>query len=115
MGLLYTAVPRPYYDFAGLDLTTRYAFGLIYDRWQLSNRAENRERFTDSRGVYCYYSRSAMAAEMGVTLPTLRTAINVLEARGLIKMSRIERGGSVRYYIPQKTLDMIEHMDDFYL
>lgn len=115
MGLLYTAVPRPLDDFAGLSLASRYAFGLIYDRWQLSNRPENRERFTDSIGVYCYFSRSDMAAEMCVTLPTLRKAINALIKRGLIKTRIWDRGGSVRYYIPQKTLDMIEHMDDFYL
>lgn len=112
MGLLYTAIPRPLDDFAGLDMAARYAFGLIYDRWLLSNREENRDRFTDHTGVYCYYSRAAMAGEMGITLPTLRKSINALTDRGLIKTRIWDAGGAVRYYIPQRTLDMIEHMDD---
>lgn len=104
MSSLYTLIPRPIGIFAGLDMTTRYAFGLIYDRWQLSDRAENRERFTDRYGTYCVFSRVAMAAEMGISLPTLRTAMKVLIERDLIRARLSEAGGNWRYYMPDDTL-----------
>lgn len=101
-------IPRPIGLFAGLDMTTRYAFGLIYDRWQLSNRKANRDRFKDSYGVYCVFSREAMAAEMGVSLPTLRAAVSQLIQRELV-YSRIPVPGSAwRYYIPDNVRDEIE-------
>lgn len=112
MSSIYTLIPRPVGSFAGLDMTTRYAFGLIYDRWQLSNRLDNRERFTDSFGVYCVFSREAMAAEMGVSLPTLRTAVMLLVRRELV-YSRIPVPGSAwRYYIPDSIRDEMEGLYD---
>ena len=108
MSSTYTMIPRPIGLFAGLDLTTRYAFGLIYDRWQLSNRKANRDRFKDSYGVYCVFSREAMAAEMGVSLPTLRAAVTLLIHRELV-YSRIPAPGSAwRYYIPDNVRDEID-------
>lgn len=104
----YTLIPRPIGSFAGLDMTTRYAFGLIYDRWQLSCRKANRDRFTDCYGVYCVFSREAMAAEMGVSLPTLRAAIHHLIQRELV-ISRMPAAGSAwRYYIPDSVRDEID-------
>lgn len=111
MGSIYTLIPRPVGSFAGLDMTTRYAFGLIYDRWQLSRRLANRDKFTDSYGVYCVFSREAMAAEMGVSLPTLRAAVTLLVHRELI-YSRIPAPGcSWRYYIPTGIQDELEGVD----
>ena len=110
MGSVYTLIPRPIGIFAGLDMTSRYAFGLIYDRWQLSRKEKNRERFTDSYGLYCVYSRDAMAAEMGVSLPTLRKAIKSLRDYGLIRTRMTVNGDAWRYYIPDSTLDEIESL-----
>lgn len=113
MGSIYTLIPRPVGSFAGLDMTTRYAFGLIYDRWQCSNRKVNREKFKDSYGVYCVFSREAMAAEMGISLPTLRTAITLLVHRELV-YSRIPAPGSAwRYYIPDSIRDEMEGLNDY--
>lgn len=113
MGSIYTLIPRPVGSFAGLDMTTRYAFGLIYDRWQCSNRKDNREKFKDSYGVYCVFSREAMAAEMGISLPTLRTAITLLVHRELV-YSRIPAPGSAwRYYIPDSIRDEMEGLNDY--
>lgn len=101
-------IPRPAGSFAGLDMTARYAFGLIYDRWQLSERKSNRERFTDRYGVYCVFSREAMAAEMGVSLPTLRMAMHQLIQRELV-ISRMPAAGSAwRYYIPENVRDELD-------
>lgn len=60
-------------------MATRYAFGLIYDRWKLSDSDRNRDAFTDSYGVYCVYDRQDIAEEMGVTLPTVRKAIKAFD------------------------------------
>lgn len=105
---MYTLIPRPIGSFAGMDMTTRYAFGLIYDRWKLSKKPENRARFTDRFGTFCVFSREAMAAEMGVSLPTLRSAMKVLISRELIHARVTTSGGPWQYYIPQRTVDELE-------
>lgn len=109
MSSVFTFIPRPVYEFAGLDMASRYAFGLIYDRLQLS--AKNRDRFTDRYGLYCVFSRESMAAEMGITVPTLRKAINQLIDRGLITARLSEPGGCWRYYLMQRARDSIEMQD----
>lgn len=108
MSSIYTLVPRPINDFARLDLVARYAFGLIWDRWQLSGKKENRGRFTDQRGLFCYYERRAMAAEIGVTLPTVRKAINALEDAGLIMYAHDGLGAPWKYYITERGRDNME-------
>ena len=112
MSSVFTFIPRPIYEFAGLDMTARYAFGLIYDRLQLS--ARNRDRFTDMYGLYCVFSREAMAAEMGVSVPTLRKAIKQLIDRELITSRIAVSGGAWRYYLMQRARDsiMMSEMDD---
>lgn len=112
MSSLYTLIPRPVGEFAGLDMASRYAFGLIYDRWQLSCRKANREKFTDKIGIYCVYSREAMAAEMGITIPTLRKAVNQLIDRRLIRAERPIAGGVWRYYIRRKALEDLASRSD---
>lgn len=95
----YTIVPRAEGCFARCDALTRYAFGLIYDRWRLSDRPESRDRWRDQRGVYCVYERAELAAALGCTLPTLRRCMQCLEAEGLLDSWRAERnGGAYRYY-----------------
>ncbi len=111
MSSTFTLIPRPIGIFAGLDITTRYAFGLIYDRWTLSRKKENRDRFTDEYGVYCVFSREAMAAEMGISLPTLRSSMQQLIRRDLIRSRLAAAGGSWRYYIPQDTQDFFDGLD----
>lgn len=112
MSSVYTLIPRPLYEFSRLDMTARYAFGLIYDRLQLS--AKNRDRFTDQRGLYCVYSRDEMAQEMGVSLPTLRMAIRQLLAQGLIEARIDEKGGPWKYYLRQRAKDSLamQELDD---
>lgn len=108
MASLYTLVPRAVYEFGGLDLTTRCTFGLIFDRWMLSIQPDNVARFRDTYGVYCLYSRPALAYEVGVSLPTLRRAIKALEDRELIYTRVARYGDSVRYYITRRALDSLD-------
>lgn len=111
MSSVYTLIPRPIGCFAGLDMASRYAFGLIYDRWQLSRKKANEARFRDKHGVYCVFSREALAAEMGITLPTLRKAMHQLIDRELIHARCPVAGGAWRYYIPASVLDEIECLE----
>lgn len=108
MSSIYTLIPRPIGEFAGLDMASRYAFGLIYDRWMLSRRKENRERYSDENGVYCVFSREAMAAEMGITVPTLRKAINQLIDRCLIRAIMPQMGFGWRYYVTKRAVNSME-------
>lgn len=111
MASVYTLVPRPICEFAGLDLTARAAFGLIWDRWQLSIAPDNLKRFTDAWGVYCVYSRPAMAAELGVSIVTLRRAIKALVDRDLICTRVAASGGSVRYYVTNRAMDSMQEAE----
>ena len=109
MAKLYTMIPRAVGPFHGLDMATRYAFGLIYDRWKLSDREENRESFSDAFGVYCFYDRQDLAEEMGVTLPTVRKAIKTLIDKKIIRARRAGVGAAWRYYV---TVFALLHLDD---
>ena len=102
-------VPRAIGPFQGLDMATRYAFGLIYDRWKLSDSDRNRDAFTDAHGVYCVYDRQDIAEEMGVTLPTVRKAIKALIDHRIIKARRAGVGAAWRYYV---TAFALLHLDD---
>ena len=95
----YTTVPRCEYPFQNCDALTRYAFGLIFDRWKLSAKEENWVKFTDCLGTYCVYDRKELAAELGITQPTLRRCLDKLVDEGLIHVDRAERFGAYRYYL----------------
>ena len=109
MAKLYTMVPRAVGPCQGLDMATRYAFGLIYDRWKLSDSDKNRDAFTDAYGVYCVYDRQDIAEEMGVTLPTVRKAIKALIDHRILKARRAGVGAAWRYYV---TAFALLHLDD---
>lgn len=101
MAKLYTLVPRPVGRFEGVDLMARCVFGLIYDRWQLSDRSdESRRKYSDEDGVYCYFDREEMAKELGVTLPTVRRAVTTLINRKLLIIKRSGVCSPWRYYVP---------------
>lgn len=98
----YTTVPRAQYPFSNCDALTRYTFGLIFDRWKLSAKEENWQRFTDCLGTYCVYDRKELASELGVTLPTLRRCVDKLVDEDLLRVDRAERCGAYRYYLPSR-------------
>lgn len=111
MAVKYTIVPRCVPPFDRLDALTRYAFGLIYDRFRLSNRAETRDRWRDDNGVYCVYDRAELAREMGVTLPTVRRCMDALAAAGLVYMRRSGPHGAWRYYPSVTARDAMGTLD----
>ena len=98
MAVNYTIVPRRVFPFEGLDAMTRYAFGLIYDRYRLSSREETRERWTDEHGTYCVFDRQELADELGVSLPTLRRCMDAMVKAGVLVMRRNGPHAAWRYY-----------------
>lgn len=100
MSQLYTLVPRPQGSFKRLDCLSRYAFGLIYDRYQLSTRPGSGERFRDEKGYFCVFEREELAQEMGVSLPTVRRCLTSLRDAGVLDMRRAGSGAAWRYYVP---------------
>ena len=103
MQLSYTTVPRAEYPFDRCDALTRYCFGLIFDRWKLSSRQECwRKWYDDAHGCYCVYDRKELAAELGISLPTLRRCIEQLVNEQLIVVERAERFGAYRYYLTRR-------------
>lgn len=96
MARLYQLTPLARGPFEGLDLVARSVFGLIYDRWSLSRK---NGRFKDDHGIFCFYERTELAEELGITLPTLRAAVKRLEARQLVVLRREAIGAPFRYYI----------------
>lgn len=107
MSSVYTLIPRPIGSFAGLDMASRYAFGLIFDRWQLSAK-DSSGKYKDQHGPYCVYSREALAAEMGITLPTLRKAMHQLIDREIIHARCPVAGCAWRYYVPHEIIEELK-------
>lgn len=99
MSSKFVFVPRAQSVFARADIMSRNVFGLIYDRWKLSNRPQNQQAFTDAYGVYCVYDRQDLAKELGVTLPTVRKAVKTLIDQELITARRAGIGAAWRYYV----------------
>ena len=94
----YTIVPAAQYPFDRLDALSRYTFGLIFDRWKLSARAETWRDWVDDMGIYCVYDQRDLANELGVTAPTVRRCLDALEWEGLLKRERTGKRGACRYY-----------------
>lgn len=102
MAQLYSLMPRPEGLFRGVDLVSRAAFGLIYDRWKLSEKKhrEDPESWIDEDGVYCVFDQGQLAELLGVTRPTINKALQRLEEFELLVICRPGLGKPSRYHIP---------------
>lgn len=98
MAVKYTIVPINKPPFDRVDALSRYCFGLIYDRWKLSARPESWHKWSDERGIYCTYDQRDLAADLGVTLPTVRRCIDALIGAQLLAKDRADKHGACRYY-----------------
>ena len=120
----YVNVPTMHGPFASLDLYARAVFGLIWNRWQLSQTAHENgsERFMQKRRVricdafpdrfpddqslitigftYCVYTQTELAAEIGCSERTVRRCIDDLLRSGVIEAERAGVRGANRYFIP---------------
>lgn len=125
MATKYIKVPMPRADFAKLDLTARSVFGLIYDRWLLSEKTgDTSDRFRQVREVrvcdvwpdrfpndrsmikvaftYCVYAQGEIAEHLGISERTVRRCIDDLARAKVVEVDRAGMRGANRYYIPTR-------------
>lgn len=120
-------IPSAEGPFSGLDAMARYCFGLLYDRFKLSEKSVDEyrsEKFLGARvrrlcdlnprrfpndtrtmvthEVYCVYKQKDLAAEMGCTERTIRRCLDTLREAGLIETERAGFNGANRFYIPSQ-------------
>lgn len=118
-------IPSAEGPFSGLDAMARYCFGLLYDRYKLSQKSVdeyrsekflgarvhrlcdlNPRRFPDDtrtkimHEVYCVYKQKDLAAEMGCTERTIRRCLDTLREAGVIETERAGFNGANRFFIP---------------
>ena len=113
MATKYTIVPWASYPFDRCGPLSRYCFGLIYDRWKLSARADTWHKWVDENGIYCLYDQKELAHDLGVTLPTIRRCLDELEAEKCLKRERNGKRGACRYYIHSYALVGLEKPDGY--
>ena len=104
----------------------RYCFGLLYDRFKLSEKSVDEYRSDKflgartyrlcdlnprkfpgdtrtndhARGADCVYKQKDLAAEMGCTERTIRRCLDTLREAGLIETERAGFNGANRLFIP---------------
>ena len=125
MAGIYVNIPTANGEFAGLDLYARAVFGLIWDRWRLSQKAheDGNDRFMQKKRVrmcdafpdrrpddrtvitigytYCVYTQTDLAAEIGCSERTIRRCIDDLICAGVVTAERAGVRGANRYFIPR--------------
>lgn len=100
----YTIVPRAEGPFRHCDALTRMAFGLLWDRYQLSHRtvtyqgdsAEFYDELWDD--VYCIYTADQLAADLDVCERTARRCLGQLRAAQIIDWRRASFAGANRIF-----------------
>lgn len=108
MARLYTLVPMPQGPLAGIGLTERAVLGQIYDRYKLSTynvtgQGDNTPWYDWYRDeVFCLYAQDDLAAELGISVRTVRRALETLRAAGLIDWRKATYKGACRYYISER-------------
>lgn len=104
---LYQLVPLPCGIFSGLSLVERAVFGLLYDRMKVSVKnhlsSTDNSWFDDTlEDVYCLYRQDSIAETLGVSLRTVRRALDALRDAGLIDWRKANYQDANRYTIPYR-------------
>ena len=119
-------IPSAEGPFKDLDVMARYCFGLLYNRYQLSQQKseEGSTRFSEIREVrvcdafpgrlrtrydtsmislsyvFCIYTQGDLAREMGCTDRTVRRCLEDLRRAGVIETKREGYNGALRFFFP---------------
>ena len=125
----WSMIPSAEGPFSGLDVMTRYCFGLLYDRYKLSAQksGEGDERFVMPRtkrwcdfdpvhfsgvedlvtrgDIYCIYTQADLAKAMGCTDRTVRRCIKELRDAKLIETERSGFNGATRFFFTYVVYD----------
>lgn len=125
----WSMIPSAEGPFKGLDVMARYCFGLLYDRYKLSEhtRENGSDRFVTERtkrwcdfhpvhfagdetlvtrpDTYCIYTQPELAKAMGCTERTVRRCIKELREAGLIETERGGYNGANRFFFTYAVYD----------
>ena len=128
-------IPSAEGPFKDLDVMARYCFGLLYNRYQLSSQKHDQgnARFSEVREVrlcdafpfrpglrndtsvvsmafvFCVYTQSDLAREMGCTDRTVRRCLDDLRRVGVIETKRDGHNGALRFFFPPVVYNYFVH------
>lgn len=109
----YTIVPLAEGPFEYCDALSRMAFGLIWDRYKVSDynvtgagadSAWYDEVYDD---VFCVYNVGELAQKIGCSERTARRCLDDLQRQGVIFWRRAEYGGANRYFVTHRTKEYL--------
>ena len=113
MAKYYTLLPLPQGKFAEASLVDRAVFGLIWERWRLSNYkllgGDDSWYDPDIEEVYCVYAHEELGRQLGVSEKTIRRSLIALRDKWhMISWTKASFMGACRYYVAQ---DIREYME----
>ena len=106
MARIYDLVPRAVGPFQGYDIVTRAVFGLILERYKISQYKfagdpTGRAWYDPEREeIYWIYTQEQLAEEVGCSVRTVQRATNRLREDGLLGVRKADFKGACRYSIP---------------
>ena len=114
MAKYYSLVPLPQGRFEGLSLLDRAVFGLIYERWRLSEYnvlgtpGDSPWYDYEEDAVFCMFSHNELSRLIGTSEKTIRRSLALLrDKHRMISWKKASFMGACRYYIAS---DMVQEM-----
>lgn len=111
MARYYTLLPLPLGVFAEDELTLidRAVFGMIYDRWKLSNytatgSASYETPYYDEQlqDYYCIFSHDELSRQVGVNEKTIRRSLDKLRTLDYVYWTKRKFKGANCYFITRR-------------
>lgn len=106
MAKYYSLVPLPQGRFENLSLLDRAVFGLIYERWRLSEYnvlgtpGDSPWYDFDEDAVFCMFSHDELCRLIGTSEKTIRRSLIALrDQHHMISWKKASFMGACRYYI----------------
>ena len=93
----FVQLPLALFDrkYESLNNDARVIYALLHDRMSLSVK----NGFQDARGYFCLFTQTKLAQMLGRSLPTIRKALKLLEAVGLLLRKRMGLTKPDRLYV----------------
>lgn len=109
-------VPLPQGLYRDYDLTTRAVLGALYNRIRLSGYNHIGDPTgqawydPDEQSVYCIYAQQDLADMVGVSVRSIRRALDRLHADSFVWWRKCQYGGACRYYLDARIIqDLAGH------
>ena len=102
----YSLVPLPQGIFEKLSLVDRAVFGLIWERWRLSNYKVTGGCLDwyddDEESIFCIFSHDEMSRQIGVSEKTIRRSLKLLrDDFQMINWKKAGFMGACKYFIDE--------------